>query len=438
MKANKGFLAIGAKARLSQNPDVGRQRDMKNLRTTFACAAVLSLVVGALTFFAVHHMPPCLYEDGYNSSFFGADISRVTHNLTDRWSNHYRVKVHPLSALGLTIPVYAMSWVLSIPRLLAMHLFIAINASLLSGLLFLILRKTTSHILDAVLFFLLAGSSAAFWTWLPVPESFAFGSSTLLTAILLAAIPSVRGRSLSHYMVGVATMAVTITNWMAGILYSLVFLGWKRALSVSLHVLAIVTLLWGVEKYVFPSAQFFIGDREEQFYMNQQGLLRTTSQFLLSVYASADPISIYSEDMHRPVVLQGRFATMTAPRRILLGITYVTWGTLLILGFMALREADVDHGFRVMLACLVGGQYVLHLCYSNETFIYSLHWLPLLIVVCSLTSRSRFRRTGLILCSLSVVLGLCINAPFVKKTMALVKEFPTQTRTLPTTPPTVQ
>jgi hypothetical protein len=30
MKANKGFLAIGAKARLSQNPDVQRQKILKN------------------------------------------------------------------------------------------------------------------------------------------------------------------------------------------------------------------------------------------------------------------------------------------------------------------------------------------------------------------------------------------------------------------------
>ena len=59
-----------------------------------------------------------------------------------------------------------------------------------------------------MLFFLLAGSTAAFWTWLPVPESFAFGSSTLLTAILLASIPAIRRHPLSHYLVGVATMAI--------------------------------------------------------------------------------------------------------------------------------------------------------------------------------------------------------------------------------------
>ena len=387
------------------------------MRISLIITVIISVLMGGLTYHAVKSVPANIYDNAY----FGADFERVSANLTDRWSEQSRTKVHPLSAMGLTIPVYVIGWALGVPRWCAMHLLVAVNAAMLAGLLFSILCRTTASLADAILFFLLAGSSAAFWIWLPTPEIFSFGSTTILLVVLMAAVPGIGAKPWSHYVAGIVSMAITITNWMAGLLYSFVFLGWKRSLSIGLHVFALVTILWGVQKYVFPSATFIIGDKDEIRFLNRQGVAKTTFRFFCAPYASVGPEYKYIEWMARPIVRQGDYDDSSPdPRCLLLCISYGAWFLLLAFGVLAMREADVDIRLRVLLAGIVGGQYFLHLIYSNETFIYTMHWLPILVIICSLTSRSRFRRVGLTLATLSAVLGLCINIPYRLKTMDIV------------------
>ena len=394
----------------------------------FIIGLTLSLAAGCLTFMASRQTPEFLLEPGHDDAYFGADISRITANLTDRKSSYARTSVHPLAPLFLTMPVYAMSLVFHIPRLLAMHLLIAINATFLSGILFAILYRITGRLLDSLLFFLLAGSSAACWAWLSIPESFTFGSTTILLAVLAASLPLCSKRLWTHYAIGVATMAITITNWMAGILYSVCFLGWKRALSVALHVFALVTLLWGAQKYVFPSSEFILGSTNEMSFLNKKGVRQTTLKFFLHAYATPDPVvSRQLKNIHpKQKIMSINASSMSAFRRIRLDAAYVAWGALLVLGAVALRRATgVDPAFRLLLALLLGGQYALHLVYSGQTFIHSLHWLPLMVVACSVASQTPFRKVALSLAALTVVLGLSLNVPFRQKSMDLITGFST-------------
>ncbi len=84
-------------------------------------------------------------------------------------------------------------------------------------------------------------------------------------------------------LVSALTMSFTVTNWMVGILVTVVNYSWKQALQISLNAFCLVTLLWGLQKWFFPSVEFFIGDREEKKYIllsESGGLVQVIKSFV--------------------------------------------------------------------------------------------------------------------------------------------------------------
>jgi hypothetical protein len=63
---------------------------------------------------------------------------------------------------------------------------------------------------------------------------------------------------------------------------------------------------------------------------------------------------------------------------------------------------------RLIIGLTLAGQLVLHLLYGEETFLYSLHYLPLLIATAALAAIGQFRKISLIL-ALIVLCGGGIN-----------------------------
>jgi hypothetical protein len=53
---------------------------------------------------------------------------------------------------------------------------------------------------------------------------------------------------------------------------------------------------------------------------------------------------------------------------------------------------------RVVLACTLAGQVLLHMIYGEETFLYALHFAPLLVLAAALAAAATaWRRTILVL-----------------------------------------
>jgi hypothetical protein len=68
-------------------------------------------------------------------------------------------------------------------------------------------------------------------------------------------------------LVSALSLSITITNWMAGIAATAVSFPWRRAVQITVAAFCIVTALWGFQKLLYPSAQFFLGSREEARFM---------------------------------------------------------------------------------------------------------------------------------------------------------------------------
>ena len=79
------------------------------------------------------------------------------------------------------------------------------------------------------------------------------------------------------------------------------------------------------------------------------------------------------------------------------------WIALLGLGLWGFFSSKKHTKFRIVLGFSLLGQLALHLVYGNETFLYSLHFLPLLIILAAFSVLTSTRLIALILAGILVI-----------------------------------
>ena len=291
--------------------------------------------------------------------WFQADIKRVYSNMTNRWANHYRATVHPLFSLTTFATVRALQAALRIDGMTAVRITCGMVASFWTIALFVLFRHLGCRRFDASLFCLVALCSASAVFWFVVPETYALGSLAILLALNLAAAAETHTPSQWHYIaVSAATLSFTVTNWMAGLVATVVSHPWRTAVRISLLALALVLGLWGVQR-------------------------ETPEKPVMSVQRSW-PGSGSAWGM----------------------IATGAWIGLLGLGIWSTWSLTSHRQFRLVLGLTLAGQLILHLLYSEETFLYSLHYGPLLVVLVGLGFLTRVR---IITLSLAGVLLLSVG-----------------------------
>lgn len=362
--------------------------------------------------------PVILDEKTIVVKWFTADTMRVFANMTDRWSDHNRIKVHPLFSLLTFPPVYFLNTVLGIKAIAAVRIVIAAVASLWLGTLFLLLRLIGCQRFDATLFSLLAATSAAAVFWFVVPETYPFGSLSILFALCFVALGQYFKLSpLWYVLVSALTMSFTITNWMVGILVTVVNYSWKQALQISANAFCLVTLLWGLQKWFFPSVEFFIGDREEKKYIllsESGGPLQVIKSFVSHTMVMPATYVVNRSNNWFGILTQ---ASNPGSASLWGTFAVILWTALLGLGLWGLFSIRQHLKLRLVLGLALLGQLALHIVYGDETFLYSLHFAPLLIVLAALSTLTRARFLALALAGLLVIsVGVNNSQQFTKST----------------------
>lgn len=356
-----------------------RRVDAALILTLFALGAGLSLYLSGLLPTALFHR-----ESGVANVWFQADAARVFENMTVRKSDHYRTAVHPLFTL-LTNPLSNLLSLFGVPRWTGVRMFLSTAAGLALALTFATARFAGLVRQDAVLVVGLLAVSSSFVFWSGVPETFVFGGASIVVPLMLAAyaIRNQAGQSL-YVVAGAISMSVTITNMSAAIAAAIARLRLGAAFRAMSDALLVVLLLWTLQKLAYPSAGFFLGDREELRYT----LMRESAPLIhrwgtMALHSFLMPTIEWASNTE---------ATGNWPRLTIehtgwqLGLTLSTlalliWLSLLMLGLVALRRVQTLSGFRLALLGSLSFQLVLHAVYGDETFLYSLHWLPMLVLL---------------------------------------------------------
>jgi len=346
-------------------------------------------------------IPSALFTDSHAMNlWFQADSPRYFDNMVNRWSDHYRTKVHPLFSLLTFPPIRTLAAVFDLSLVEAVRWFTTLIASLWGLTLYALLRVVSGRPLDALLYATLTLFSSAALFWLAIPETFPLGSISLLIptlAVAAAGFSGLRLRTGHLIALGAVSLSVTVTNWMAGILAALQARPWREALQISINAFFIVTLLWGVEKAVFPTAKYFldIGEEKDYILMSEAGGPQDKLRALL----------FHAVIMPTPEVKQEPSETawaLISVQKVSLGDTTLEgkaalflWALLLLAALWALWYHR-HSAFPQFITLLLAAQLGLHLVYGDESFLYSLHVVPLLISAIAVLSRTQWRGMTLV------------------------------------------
>lgn len=382
-------------------------------RTDWIVVALLSSVVAGACLLLARSMPSFLFQS--MDFWFEADTLREISNMTRVHDDHYRTSVHPLFSLLTFIPVYLLKHGLGTSPLRAVLLMSGVIGGLWAGTLYLLFRLLGCRRPDASVFTLLGLCSASALFWFPVPNSYSWGSlSIMLALVLLLCAEQLPFGATAYVIASALTLSFTVTNWMAGLLVTLVRWPWKQAVQLSVNALCVVVLLWGVQKFIFPTAEFFIGHREEAEFLNHPqsgGVANVLSSMIFHTMVAPD-VRFMKDDAYT----QAKTDSFRLSERLTfqfsrpgssgpLGLLAVgIWSALLLNGLWRLITLDQHLRFRLVLAGLLGFETLLHLLYGEETFVYSLNFLPLLLAVAALGAISPGRR---VVVGLAALLTLC-------------------------------
>jgi hypothetical protein len=174
-------------------------------------------------------------------------------------------------------------------------------------------------------------------------------------------------------------------------------------------------LLWAIEKYFLPSAQFFLGGHERTGAPPPGSALVVI--FLHSMVAP-EPWSLPNESGFWPIFSFQH----AAPGQIgvLKVVAIASWLCLLCAAGWALARLPQYPRFRAMLALSIAGQVALHIVFGNETFLYALDWVPLFVTAAALASLGRPRWIVLTLAAIFAVTAGIHNAQQLQATLALL------------------
>ena len=383
-------------------------------RMDWLMAVLFGLAVTVACLFIARALPSFLFQS--MDFWFEADTLREISNMTRVHDDHYRTSVHPLFSLLTFVPVYLVKHGLSVSPLRAVLLVSGLVAGLWGGTLYLLFRLLGCRLVDAILFTLLGLCSAAALFWLPIPNSYSWGSLSIMLALVLLLSAEQRTFGAGAYVVASAlTLSFTVTNWMAGLLVSLARWPWKQAVQLSVNALCLVVLLWGVQKFIFPSSEFFIGHRAETSFINHPqsgGISNIVSSFVFHSLV-APTVRFVKDDAYA----QSKADAFRLADRLTFQfsspgsagwcgrVAVVLWSLLLLNGLWRFLVSDRQVRFRLVLGGLLLFEFVLHLLYGEETFVYSLNFLPLLLAVAAFGAVGPGRR---IVLSLTALLLCCV------------------------------
>src|SRR5262245_23274088 len=327
-----------------------------------------------------------------NDVWFEADMPIVADTILHRCTDQGRNARHPLFPFLSTVPGYGRKMLGGgeRERLLAI---VVVSAALWSAAVFALLRLVLRTRLDACVFALLAHVSAAGMFSLPTLETNVLGSATLIAPLMLIAW-DVRCRRGDAWYAAASAVALSMTtsSWISGIVAVAVSRRARAALQITVNALAVVVALWAVLKTLVPPAPFFIEAAQP-------------SRFLFAE-AAGGPIARVRALLFHTVVMPAaqivsntKWGDIMSVQQAALGtsgavgiVATVLWTALIVTGVAALVWGDLDRRLRLAFTSTLLAQCAIVACYGEETFLYGLYVVPLLVVSVAAATTSKHGR----------------------------------------------
>lgn len=359
---------------------VFRTPDLIVILLLFSAAAVMLILVTA-------HFSEAIVERSLGGRWFQSDGWRVYDDMVTFDAEHYRNHLRPLFSL-LTLPVTTLAmWLTGISPIQAIWGFNAFCFGVWTVGIYAVVRLTGLSLLASTLMALMAMSSSAAMFWFIVPETYGLSSLCIVLSLVVAAIHVRRdvGNGVL-VLVGVLLAGTLVTNLLVSVALNFAFKARRDAIRISVLVVIGFFVAWALQKVIFPAgAQFPLKKlSQEQAYVlpSEQGGLNCSLWGELVSPMLAPEVALFAGKKERT----GERLTVQCGETVE-QFGYVAagliWIGLVIYGAASLRRAWRLSRFFWFVAASLGGQILLHLLYGEETFLYALHFVPLLLVLAS-------------------------------------------------------
>lgn len=248
--------------KFSESPNISSYPQVRQHWQDILLISAIAVLVGLASYQGAELINPAIFLDKQTTdSWFQSDTTRVFGDMTEYGVDHHRTDVHPLFVM-LTVPVvHALKAAFSLNAVTAVRIVIAAVTALNFSSLFILLRLIGCRRLDTTLFILLAVTSAATLFWVVIPETYPFGLLSILLALVFVVLAQNRKFSPLWYMlVNTLTLSFTVTNWMVGILATIVEHRWRQSFQIILKAFCLLAVLVLGQKIILPttSARFLV------------------------------------------------------------------------------------------------------------------------------------------------------------------------------------
>jgi hypothetical protein len=384
-----------------------RQR-LVAIRHDLLIAALLmtAMVVSSLARSSM--LPDAIYQ--YRSGplrtsdlWFDADIPRTVCMATDPLApQHASTSGHPLLSSLLYFPTQSVMRVTGVGAIDAVRWITALQAGVWILMLYAVLRAIGLRRLDASVFTVLAASTAAAVFWTAVPEAFVLGAASLLLPALVIG----RWRRPADWHLAIAaavSLSVTVTNWSSGWLAAFLARRPRAALQVCVNALVMVALLGAAQALRFPHAEVFPGSGHAFDYAERLHWPDVTEVIsVFAVHSIVMPEAIAERQQDPPSAVLTIQRQRPGSGGLMPSVGLVLWLGLLVLGTLGARQFLVP-AMRWWLGGMIASQLMLHLMFGDETFLYSMHFAPLLVIVAACSALGAGRRLALPLAIAAIV-----------------------------------
>jgi|GEM_PF-1623683 len=386
---------------LTRSPSRPRSYGILGLDAT-ACL-ILGLLAGLWAFLSSPSIAPVLTDYRYLDLWFQGDSPRAFGNMTNMLENRWsRDDLHPL----FRVVTYPLTMLIaagfSLGPLDAVRIVIAGVAGLWAAGFYGVLRLMRLERVDAVMFTLVLVSTSAFVFWAGLPETFPFGSLSLVFSMGLVAASEWRRMHPGLFVINnLLTVGFVPTSALAGLSATLLQHRWKQALGIVAVSLAALLALWNVHKVFFPVDRVSTQD----FLLDQAG---GPLQILNSIFAHTlvmPEIKLIVTGDYVPDYAWRMTTQFSDPGSggILSAIALAAGLALLALGAWSALTTRRLGKLRWLLAIVGLGFLGAHLIFGDETFLYSLQFAPLLVLLAAFSAIGPMRRVALALAALFVV-----------------------------------
>jgi hypothetical protein len=198
------------------------------------------------------------------------------------------------------------------------------------------------------------------------------------------------------------SLSITVTNWMFGLIATFLRLPIRRAIQVALNGFALLSLFWIVGHIYVPGAVYIGPTLFEKTFVYVPTLKRVAG--VLLSFAGYSMVAPTANDFTTYNGPRGLSVQGVWPSLDLTGCILLAWFVLLGYGCWASYRLGERFVFRLLTAWLAG-QLILHTVYGEETFLYSLHWTPFLIMTAAAGCRGRTRVPAVVFAALLAIMS---------------------------------